>query len=291
MSIAVPRKEGGKDGLLMLELYENCPDFLDIYGLELLDAPHTLHLLPRTSVPVIVNEAFIRYLVPEGENPVGQPLSKYAPENKENATIIGVMKDFKKYSLTQQVFPLRMILHETPRDNYKTLTLRIDEPRRTEATRRLREVWEQKNPGIPFKYSEPYQTLVSNNREVTDLSRILLMYAAISLFLTLSGLFGITHYAIRQRIREIGIRKIHGASFGQILWLMNRPFFHYIGIAFVLIAPLVYWLMDRWLQQFVYHASIGVSHFLLPLLLTAGITLLTVCLNSYRVARSNPAIS
>ena len=64
MSIAVPRQNGEKNDLLMLELYENCPDFLDIYDFYLLDAKQTFHLLLRTSVPVIINESFIRYLVP-----------------------------------------------------------------------------------------------------------------------------------------------------------------------------------------------------------------------------------
>ena len=291
MSMAVPRQNGEKNDLLMLELYENCPDFLDIYDFNLLDAKQTFHLLLRTSVPVIINESFIRYLVPEGEDPVGQPISKYVPEKSEKGTIIGVMKDFKKYSLTNNVFPLRMILHETPQDNYTTLTLRFDEQDRTAVIHHLRGLWEKKYPGTPFNYEDPYQVLISNNQEVTDFSRILLMYASISLFLTLFGLFGITHYAIQQRIREIGIRKIHGASFGQILWLVNRPFLYYIGIAFILIVPLVCYLMNYWLQQFAYHVHIGILHFLLPLFFTVCITLLTVCLNSYRAARNNPVDS
>ena len=291
MSMAVPRQNGEKNDLLMLELYENCPDFLDIYDFDLLDAKQTFHLLLRTSVPVIINESFIRYLVPEGEDPVGQPISKYVPEKSEKGTIIGVMKDFKKYSLTNNVFPLRMILHEMPQDNYTTLTLQFDEQDRTAVINHLRGLWEKKYPGTPFNYEDPYQVLISNNQEVTDFSRILLMYASISLFLTLFGLFGITHYAIQQRIREIGIRKIHGASFGQILWLVNRPFLYYIGIAFILIVPLVCYLMNYWLQQFAYHVHIGILHFLLPLVFTICITLLTVCLNSYRAARNNPVDS
>ena len=160
------------------------------------------------------------------------------------------------------------------------MTLQFDEQDRTAVINHLRGLWEKKYPGTPFNYEDPYQVLISNNQEVTDFSRILLMYASISLFLTLFGLFGITHYAIQQRIREIGIRKIHGASFGQILWLVNRPFLYYIGIA-----------LNYWLQQFAYHVHIGILHFLLPLVFTVCITLLTVCLNSYRAARNNPVDS
>lgn len=290
-SMGIPRKNGGKEDLLMLELYENRPDYLSVYGFALLDSSQTFRLMPRTPLPVIINEAFIRFLVPAGEDPVGQPVSKYVPEETEKGTIIGVMKDFKKYSLTNNVFPMRMLLYETMQEKFSTLTVQFDEAHRVNVINSIRELWQKKNPDIPFEYEEPYQILKSYNHEVTDFSRILLMYAAISLFLTLFGLFGITHYAIQQRIREIGIRKIHGASFGQILWLVNRPFLIYIGIAFVLTVPVVYYLMNLWLQQFVYHARPVASSFLVPLLFTAGITLLTVCLNSYRAARNNPVQS
>lgn len=117
------------------------------------------------------------------------------------------------------------------------------------------------------------------------------MYASISLFLTLFGLFGITHYAIRQRIREIGIRKIHGSSFWQILWLVNCPFIRYIGIAFTLSVPVVCYSMNYWLQQFAYHIHLEIFHFLCPLLFTTCVTLLTICLNSYGVARNSPVES
>lgn len=291
MSMAVPRKESEENDLLMLELYEVCPDFLSIYHLDLSDAKQTFNLLPRTPIPAIINEAFIRYLVPAGENPIGQPISKYIPEENEKGTIIGVIKDFKKYSLTNNIFPLRMILHETPQENFTTLTIQFDEKHRTELINHIRGLWEKKYPNTPLEYTDPHKILMSYNQEVTDFSRILLMYASISLFLTLFGLFGITHYAIRQRTREIGIRKIHGASFWQILWLVNRPFLYYIGIAFVLAVPVICYSMNYWLQQFAYHAHLEIIHFLLPLLFTICITLLTVCLNSYRAARNNPVES
>lgn len=290
-SMAIQRKDGNVNDLVMLEIYDEYLDFLSIYNLEILDMQQTLRLLPRTSVPTIINEAFIHYLVPEGENPIGQPVSKYVTGSDEKGTIIGVVKDFKKYSLTTNTFPLRMILHEEPQENYTTMVVKFDKQHRTAVINHLRQLWEKKYPDVPFDYTDPYEVLLSYNREVTDFSRILLMYAFISLFLTLFGLFGITHYAIRQRTREIGIRKIHGASFARILWLVNRPFLYYVGIAFVIAVLVVHYLMELWLQQFAYRAQIGVTHFLFPLLFTACITLFTVCLNSYRTARNNPVES
>ena len=97
---------------------------------------------------------------------------------------------------------------------------------------------------------------------MVNFSRLLLAYAIISLFLTLFGIFGITWYAVEQRKREIAIRKVHGASSRQILLLLNRPFFYYILIADVIAVPIVYTLMKRWREQFVYPADWGIEVFI-----------------------------
>lgn len=124
---------------------------------------------------------------------------------------------------------------------------------------------------------------------MVNFSRLLLAYAIISLFLTLFGIFGITWYAVEQRKREIAIRKVHGASSRQILLLLNRPFFYYILIADVIAVPIVYVLMKRWREQFVYPANWGIEVFIVPVVLLMLVTFVTVVLNGYHTALSNPA--
>ena len=123
------------------------------------------------------------------------------------------------------------------------------------------------------------------------MSRLLNMYSFISILLTCFGLFGITFYAVRQRTKEIGIRKINGAKTPQLLWLLMKPMFVWLAVGFVVAAPLAWWLMERWLQQFVYRIDVSVSSFLLALLLVAVITFLTVGWHVWRMARSNPVES
>lgn len=291
MTMAIPRQEKSENDLLMLELYEENLEFLSIYQLEVLDSQQMNHLLSRSSFPTLVNESFIRLLVPAGENAIGQPVAKYTGSKQETGVIVGVLKDFKKYSLTGHIAPLRMLIHEIPQENFHSLIIQTDGIHQTEIIRRLQNEWKKRYPHYPFQYEEPYQVFMKSNEKVATFSRILLMYACISLFLTLFGLFGITRYAIQQRAREIAIRKIHGASFSQILWLLNRPFLYNITIAFVLIVPVSYYLTNLWLQHFAYQIQPSIVHFLLPLLLTIGVTLLTVCLNGIRTVRSNPAES
>lgn len=286
MSLGIPGKDDSGDNLLMLELYEDCPEFLTMHHIELQDSLQIFHLMSRTPQPALINETFVDLLVPEGENPIGQPISKYVHEREEltKGTIIGIVKDFKKYSMTDQVAPLRILLYDTPQDNFSTLVIKVKAGYKDKVINCLRESYEKKNPGIPLKYDDMYQKFMSYNQDITHFSHILFMYACVSIFLTLFGLFGITHYAVSQRKREISIRKIHGASARQILWLINYPFLSYVGIAFVVAVPVIYLFMTYWLQQFAYHATPNAFHFLLPLLFTIGITYFTICLNGYRVA-------
>jgi putative ABC transport system permease protein len=106
--------------------------------------------------------------------------------------------------------------------------------------------------------------------------------------MTCFGLFGISWYATRQRIREISIRKIHGATSRQIVLLLNKPFCLQILLAYILAVPIVYWLMHHWHEQFAYKAPFTVMDFLLPLCIVWIISAVTVCLQSYLLNKTNP---
>ncbi|WP_300814791.1 FtsX-like permease family protein [uncultured Bacteroides sp.] len=114
---------------------------------------------------------------------------------------------------------------------------------------------------------------------------ILTFYALIGLLLTGFGLFGIAWYATRQRIREISIRKVHGATRGQIIWLLNKPFCLYAAVAYVLAMPVAWWLMQRWLEQFAYRAPLSVGIFVWPLVVVWGVSALIVCLQGWMLSR------
>ena len=105
---------------------------------------------------------------------------------------------------------------------------------------------------------------------------------------TCFGLFGIAWYATRQRIREISIRKVHGATRGQIIWLLNKPFCLYAAVAYVLAMPVAWWLMQRWLEQFAYRAPLSVGIFVWPLVVVWGVSALIVCLQGWMLSRVKP---
>ena len=137
------------------------------------------------------------------------------------------------------------------------------------------------NEGEIFQYTDMHQDFMKRNGKVLSLFQTPYRLFSDWLDIDLLRLFGISWYATRQRIREISIRKIHGATSRQIVLLLNKPFCLQILLAYILAVPIVYWLMHHWHEQFAYKAPFTVMDFLLPLCIVWIISAVTVCLQSY----------
>ena len=142
---------------------------------------------------------------------------------------------------------------------------------------------------ISFTYIDMHRVFMERNDKVFSLSRLLTFYALIGLLLTAFGLFGIDWYATRQRIREISVRKVHGATSRQILWLLAKPFCLYALVAYIVAMPVTWGLMQNWLQQFAYRAALAPGLFVWPFVVVVGVALITVCLQAALLGRVNPA--
>ena len=127
-----------------------------------------------------------------------------------------------------------------------------------------------------------------SNRKTIELAHLLIMYSIISLLLTAFGLFGMALYVIRQRTKEIGIRKVNGATAGEILYLLNRRFIGRVGIAFAIAVPITWYSLSCWLENFVYRVDISIGTCLLSGGIVLMVTLLTVSRHSYKAASRNP---
>ena len=250
-----------------------------------------IDMVSCTAYPVVVNETFVKKFVPDGINPIGEQVSKYLPDEPlfDNRTIVGVVRDFRKRSLSESVWPLFISLNDVSSADVQTLSVRVEEGRKAEVLKQLRRKWEEVYPDRTFVYQDIGGILEEANRDVVMLTDILSLYAAISLLLTFSGLFSLVRYTVRLRQREIALRKIHGASLGQIQWILSCSYVAGVAIAFLIAVPLVYACMLPWLEHFRYYVPISISHFVMPLAITAGITFLTVWLIGYKVAKMNPA--
>jgi len=146
-------------------------------------------------------------------------------------------------------------------------------------------------PYRPFEYhflDEDFNSLYSSELR---LGKVLTIFASIAIILACLGLLGLSSYSAKQRIKEIGIRKVMGASVSSVVMLLSRDFTRLVIISFVLAAPLSWWMMDSWLGGFAYRIPLGVDSFLVAGLLAFAIAGLTVSYQSIKAALANPVNS
>lgn len=284
--LTVKRPDGSEVHTNLLAL-EGDTSLLYTLRMEQLNGERPARLLEQMARPVLVNESFVRQLVPAGTDPVGRSLREFDAEADDSlAVVAGVVRDFSVNSLEEAVTPLVVsLLSESGLQKAACLQIRLRPESRTEALQQIESVWDEINPGQPFRYTDMHREFMERNEKVLSLSHLLTFYALIGLLLTGFGLFGIAWYATRQRIREISIRKVHGATRGQIIWLLNKPFCLYAAVAYVLAMPVAWWLMQRWLEQFAYRAPLSVGIFVWPLVVVWGVSALIVCLQGWMLSR------
>lgn len=284
--LTVKRPDGSEVHTNLLAL-EGDTSLLYTLRMEQLSGERPARLLEQMARPVLVNESFVRQLVPAGTDPVGRSLREFDAEADDSlAVVAGVIRDFSVNSLEEAVTPLVVsLLSESGLQKAACLQIRLRPESRTEALQQIESVWDEMNSGQPFRYTDMHREFMERNEKVLSLSHLLTFYALIGLLLTGFGLFGIAWYATRQRIREISIRKVHGATRGQIIWLLNKPFCLYAAVAYVLSMPVAWWLMQRWLEQFAYRAPLSVGIFVWPLVVVWGVSALIVCLQGWMLSR------
>jgi len=296
--LVIPEDNGGKTQVTMAELGGD-PDFFSTFRIGLLQGMHPTEALKHFPRPIYINQRFADLLIAEGENPIGKPLKSYTSDfgfsdrqdgTKENpiTIIAGIVSNFFVGSLEQIVPPAIIhIENEKMNNSNNVVHFRLDK-QHPERLARVKQIWEKYNPGILFSYQNVYEEFITFNKKAFGLAELLLMYSLISIFLTCFGLFGIALYAAQQRTKEIGIRKVNGATSGQIVALLNKQFLTWIGIAFIVAVPVTWYMLTRWLQGFAYRTHISVTSFLMALIAVTAIAILTVSWHSYKAATANP---
>lgn len=282
----IPQYDGSEKHSFLLMIYSDT-SLVRTMGLRQLSgySPDKLH--QQFSYPALVNESYVRNLVPEGVDPIGRTLREFDELADSLYVVGGVINDFPVNSLENEITPAVIYLppaSEMAKAN--VLHIKMDIQNKEETISRIKAKWEEVNEGVDFKYIDMYSDFMDKNKRFTSYSEIITIYAVIGLLLTLFGLMGISWYAIRQRSREIRIRKIHGANNRDILWLLNKPFIILATIAYLIALPVTYGLVSSWLEQFAYHVSFSLFDFILPLFAVWIVAVVTVGVNSSCLKRS-----
>ncbi|MBX2896885.1 MAG: ABC transporter permease [Cyclobacteriaceae bacterium] len=259
-------------------------EYLDVYGIALKDGrKFSKEVSSDKDFAFIVNESFAKEL--GLTEIIGTPAGMGWYANDTLGTIIGVAKDFNFNSLHYKINTLQMSVH--PGWGYDEMSVKIDEAHVEEAIAYVKAVWEQ-HVTYPFDYSFLDAHFENLYRSDKQMSAVVTIMAGLAILVSCMGLFGLAAITTARKTKEIGIRKVLGASETQITVLLSRNFALLIMISFLIASPVTYALLVKWLDSFAYRVAINPLLFLLGGVLALGVALLTIGYHTIRSARRNP---
>ncbi len=258
-------------------------DFIDIQNIEVISGRGFNPSFTTDSTAIIVNEAFVKAY---GDvDPIGKTVRLWSTEN-EPRRVIGVVKDFNFRSLRSEVSPA--IFQVSSWSNW-FFTLKIDPNNKKSAVDHARTVHESIEPNYPMGSWFLEDTLKSYYGEEQRLQTAIQTFAIICIFIACLGLYGMTAFTIERKTKEIGIRKVLGAKVRQLVWLVNKKFVWIVVISGIGAVPLVYYLIEQWLNGFAYRIAIGLDSFLFASLIVLLIAVITVSSQAIKAGISNPS--
>ncbi|GAB5526917.1 MAG: ABC transporter permease [Roseivirga sp.] len=261
------------------QIFQTDYGFLEAYDIELVKGRSFNPLLITDSLHVIINEQAARIM--NLEEPLGHPVTFWGRTGR----IIGIVKDFHFSSLHAAIEPLVISLRP---ENSMMLNARITGQKSKESLAYLEKALKEFNPGYPFEYSFLDDSYNAQYRSEMVIGTLSDYFSGIAIFISLLGLFGLASFAAKQRIKEMGVRKILGAGVFNLVLLMAKGFLLLVSIGFLVAIPIGYFFMNQWLEAFTYHVEVGISTFLIAGLASLLITVVTIGYHALKAAYTNP---
>jgi putative ABC transport system permease protein len=269
---------------LNLQTWRVDHDYIPTMGMQLLKGRNFSPGHKTDSNAVVLNETAVK-LFGLGNDPVGKKI--YNRGNDGNLVaidVIGVIKNFHFASLRENIGPLGLFLgRSTAMASFKVQAAKIPSVLRSAETK-----WKALAPGMPFSYQFMDEGFSNMYRAEQRVGKIALIFSLLAIFIACLGLFGLATFIAEQRTKEIGIRKVLGASIQGIVQLLSKDFLKLVIIAFVIAVPVGWYFMNRWLQDFAYRVQISWWVFLIAGLAAMLIAVITVSFQAVRAALNNP---
>jgi len=257
-------------------------DFIESLDIKMVEGrDFSLDMPSDTLLGVLVNETLARRMA--WEEPLGMKV-ELGDENTIRAEVVGVMSDYHQTGMYNEVESLLMIY----RVNLPLLYVKLGD--HTEAALTYAEqCWKEVFPNANFDYQFLNERFDEQFTADKNRGTVFTLFTVLAIFIACLGLFGLASFTVEKRTREIGIRKVLGASENVIIRLVSREFLILVSISMLIAFPVSWFFMKNWLENYVYSISLGFMFFLIPGVIALVLTAITVSFHSYKAARTNPA--
>jgi predicted permease len=269
------------DDNTFFEGFETAYGFVETMGMHIKEGRSFSGNFGTDSSAIVLNEAAVNAM--HLKNPVGQMVQLYG----KNMQVIGIVKDFHFESMHAAIKPSFIVL--VPKRT--TIVASINSNNQQSTINAIQHLYERFNPGFPFTFNfldEAYQQQYESETRVSSLSKY---FAGLAIIISCLGLFGLAAFTAQKRRKEIGIRKVVGASVSDITTMLSKDFLRLVVISLLIAFPTSWWLMNNWLQSFAYRINITPWIFIIAGIAVIMITLVTISFQSIKAAIANPVKS
>lgn len=276
----------GKDPNMKMAFatYHSDNDFVKTMGLNLLAGRdiNALHY-PMDSMAVLLNESAVKSM--GLKDPVGQ----YIKSSQGNWQIVGVVKDF---IIGSPYFPVFPVIIQGPKNWFGTLTFRLNKNNHVQDNlAKISDVLKKCNPDYPSNFIFAGEDRARNLKGDQHTGKLAALFAGLAIFISCLGLYALASYMATNRIKEIGVRKVLGASVASITTMLSKDFLKLVFISFIIASPVAWWMMSSWLRSYTYRVSLSWWVFVIAALLSILIALVTVSFQAIKAAVANPVKS
>ncbi|WP_299533467.1 ABC transporter permease [Ulvibacterium sp.] len=285
-SVGITFPDGTRDDKRITYNYSVAPDYFELMQLEFVAGEPFKKTAKGESQQIVLNEKFVRHM---GISKMEDAVNKTVKFGGLDWVISGVIEDYHHFGLKTGIEPM-MLMHRSNGDN---LLVRFNDNVSTTSGMRaaiaqIEAKWTELFPQSTFNYTFLDQKYEAQYNEDRAFGSAFQIFTILAILIASLGLFGLTSYTCIQRKKEIGIRKVNGATIAQILSLLNKDFVKWVGLAFVMAIPISWYTMNQWLAGFAYKTNISWWIFALAGLTALTIALLTVSWQSFQAAVANP---
>lgn len=264
-------------------LFSTDADLVKTAGLQLIAGRDIdIYKYPGDSLAVLLNETAVKTM--GFKDPIGQIIAQ--PSDKLHWRVVGVVKDYILNSPYEKIPPMVI---EGPKSWFTTMHIKFNPGHATaENLAKAEQIFRKYNPSYPFDYKFVDDEYARNFHNEQRLKTLAGLFASLTIFISCLGLFGLSAYVAESRVKEIGVRKVLGASVLSITQLLSVDFIKLVVVSVAIASPIAWYAMNRWLETYSYRVNIGWNIFLIAGLLAVAIALATISFQSIKAAVANP---